>query len=55
MKVITSPAVARAATLEFSMDSYAEFRVRKDTRRQRVDEPGPTTFISDLQQIMPIE
>ena len=55
MKVITSPAIARATKLEISMDSYVEFSVRKDTRQQRVDEPGPTTFISDLQQIMPIE
>ena len=52
VKFITPPVEARATILEISMNSYVEFSVKEGTRRECGDEPGPKTFISDLQQIM---
>ena len=53
VKFITPPAEARTTILEISMNSYVEFSVTEGKRRECGDEPGPKTFISDLQQIMP--
>ena len=53
LEYITPPAEALVTTLKISRDSYVIFSVQESTRRQRGGEPGPRTFISDLQQIMP--
>ena len=39
--------------IEISIGTYVEFSIKEDTRRQRGVEPGPRTFKSDLQQIIP--
>ena len=53
VEYITPPAEALVTTLKISRDSDVKFSVQGSTRRQRGGEPGPRTFISDLQQIMP--